>query len=510
MTKRRDERAKRGAIVRGKQIPAQEMYAFVGYAFYRAWSFASFHSGMLLPVGQGTIFPRDLWLGTVAGTIVTLAIVLFALRRVESVRTRPFCLAAILFTCVSTIAVGVFSRLELGRGAILSSSVLFGVGSACMTLYWGESFTLLDGKSLWRILPGSFLLGVLITYALLSLPWVVTVSFLVALPLISVMCGNRLRQWGPLRTGRADGCGGTAHRRLKAVKGEPRRVNGLPFALLYNSFIFGLALGYLRGIGAGGEEYASPEFYEFAVVAVFMACLVVFGVLRGHLPSEDFLYRFISFGVIVAFLLLCLSPAQNTVWVFSLVMGCFEVFLIVWWIVMARYALQGAASPCMVFATGRLAIVFGMLAGAFLGGSLGVRFDGISMLIVALLVSAVFVLAGPVRLPSIDGAPKGARNAMHGTETIVWPTINVDSKNQGNTGDDATGDGRREQFAHAYGLTRRETEVAALLVQGFNASSIAKRLTISENTVKSHIKNIYKKVEVTGQQELLDRFHEAD
>lgn len=43
-------------------------------------------------------------------------------------------------------------------------------------------------------------------------------------------------------------------------------------------------------------------------------------------------------------------------------------------------------------------------------------------------------------------------------------------------------------------LTRREHEVLHFLAKGCTRTQIAKKLFISEETVKMHIKNIYKKV----------------
>ena len=55
------------------------------------------------------------------------------------------------------------------------------------------------------------------------------------------------------------------------------------------------------------------------------------------------------------------------------------------------------------------------------------------------------------------------------------------------------------------GLSAREREVCALLVQGRSAARIGAELVLSENTVKTHLQNIYAKVGVHTKQELLDR-----
>jgi DNA-binding CsgD family transcriptional regulator len=54
-------------------------------------------------------------------------------------------------------------------------------------------------------------------------------------------------------------------------------------------------------------------------------------------------------------------------------------------------------------------------------------------------------------------------------------------------------------------LSTRELEVLALLLRGRNAPRIAETLCISENTTKSHIQHIYKKMGINSRQELLEQ-----
>lgn len=47
-------------------------------------------------------------------------------------------------------------------------------------------------------------------------------------------------------------------------------------------------------------------------------------------------------------------------------------------------------------------------------------------------------------------------------------------------------------------LTKREVEILQLIVVGFSNHDIAEKLFISTNTVKTHVSNLYKKIDVTN------------
>ena len=61
-----------------------------------------------------------------------------------------------------------------------------------------------------------------------------------------------------------------------------------------------------------------------------------------------------------------------------------------------------------------------------------------------------------------------------------------------------------ERLAREHGLTARETDVLRLLARGRNNQHIQDELSLSRNTVKSHIKHVYTKLDVHSQQELID------
>lgn len=70
--------------------------------------------------------------------------------------------------------------------------------------------------------------------------------------------------------------------------------------------------------------------------------------------------------------------------------------------------------------------------------------------------------------------------------------------------------GRCQVLAEEFGLTEREAEIFSLLARGRDVLFVEQKLQISRNTVKTHRKNIYRKLGIHTQQELLSLIEEPD
>jgi DNA-binding CsgD family transcriptional regulator len=133
------------------------------------------------------------------------------------------------------------------------------------------------------------------------------------------------------------------------------------------------------------------------------------------------------------------------------------------------------------------------MAGAFVGDSIATCFvphgEGIDA------TMAACVLAGLVVI-SVFLFP--ASRAMSGGGKPEPPVAN--------TGEGLTSDAheRSLRLAAAHGLTARETEVLAHLLEGRSRPYIRDELTISISTVDTHIRHIYAKVGVETRQALID------
>lgn len=67
-----------------------------------------------------------------------------------------------------------------------------------------------------------------------------------------------------------------------------------------------------------------------------------------------------------------------------------------------------------------------------------------------------------------------------------------------------------EAVADTFMLSRRETEVLFYPARGFKSTYIQEKLFISEGTAKTHIRHIYRKLNIHSQQELIHLIDEVE
>lgn len=107
-------------------------------------------------------------------------------------------------------------------------------------------------------------------------------------------------------------------------------------------------------------------------------------------------------------------------------------------------------------------------------------------------------------------AASGAALAEEVPLSSLSPTAaeNLPDENGGSGAQNPFRETPAERIAREYRLTNREEEVLQLLAQGMTARAISEELVISPGTAKSHLRNIYAKLGVHTQSELILLVHE--
>ena len=220
--------------------------------------------------------------------------------------------------------------------------------------------------------------------------------------------------------------------------------------------------------------------------APYIAALFIMRNLPRKINRSYILYvaiAMIGFSFI-AFLLFGRSWADYLV-VNTLMLGACGVYDLFWWSILGEM-LELGKNPAKIMGVGLSANVLGVLLGGLIGNGVAGGQSHNPTLLALGVVCVTLILLPPLhtRLTTL------LKNHAYLTTITEMPA--------------------QEQtrliceFSITEKLTEREGEIAALLIKGKTYRMIAGELHVSENTVKTHVKNIYSKAGVQSRTELMN------
>lgn len=185
-----------------------------------------------------------------------------------------------------------------------------------------------------------------------------------------------------------------------------------------------------------------------------------------------------GFGFII-FMLMDFSLISYLI-VTTVMMSAWAVSDVFWWSILGEM-LEMVKNPARVLSVGYSAVMLGLLLGVGIANS-GQTETEASLSIVSMAVICLTLIILPILHRLLSGMIK----------TIT---------------DYDTSETKTDESNSTYGveyLTERESQITALLLKGRTCKLIAAELYLSENTVKTHIKNIYSKMGITKKSELFN------
>jgi len=145
-------------------------------------------------------------------------------------------------------------------------------------------------------------------------------------------------------------------------------------------------------------------------------------------------------------------------------------------------------NPAMVLGLGLSANVLGVLFGGIIGSTItstGLENPNVTLLALSVVCVTLVLLPPLHRVLSVS------------LKDHSYLTVLSDMSLQDQ-------DRAMEELISLGQLTERESEIASLLLKGRTYRMIAEELHITENTVKTHIKNIYAKFKIRSRTELMN------
>ncbi|WP_296972016.1 helix-turn-helix transcriptional regulator [Tepidanaerobacter sp. EBM-38] len=177
----------------------------------------------------------------------------------------------------------------------------------------------------------------------------------------------------------------------------------------------------------------------------------------------------------------------------SLMLGACGIFDLFWWSILAEM-LDYSNNAAKIFGIGLSANVLGVFIGELIGSAIyTVNFDKYDPTLIAFIVVFIIMLMLPILNNQLLKLLK--------THAFLTKFFNMDTHEQ---------NGAIYNFMESRKLTEREKEITVLLLKGLTYKMIANELCLSENTIKTHIKNIYSKFDVKSKSELMIIFNETN
>lgn len=451
-------------------------FSWLAFACLLAWMFGLFWSDVFLGRVATASFDfvqvRALWLAVEAIALAALCAVLSWKQPLSS-----GAVAAAGSCCFVGTVLMLFAPVAWPGDIVrVGALVLSGLGSACMLADSGVRFAGEGSRRLLVNVSLALLAASILDSVLLVLPTLMQAMMVALLPVLyvclTVLAARRRPQEDPKPATLRNAVAREGGSKLAVAV----RVVMLPLAV-------GLAYGLMQRLTAGSYAASMPGL-NGATIASFVVSALVIGVTALFFDSRKLIKAicFVAIPIVgVAYVLLPLFASSQEAAQSVGIIGFNAFYFMVW----ALWA-GGSAGPRQArrFVLGLTVLVAAESLGSVLGLAVvdAVQASGDTLAVVSLVVVYVLLMAA---LFSFDRAEK-QREVVAEDQQAVPNSFTTAS------------------YAERFGLSAREREVFELLAKGRNRVHISQALFISDNTTRTHMKNVYRKLDVHSQQELID------
>lgn len=493
-------------------------------------------------------------------SVATLAAVIAAERRVGPPSAHPRIeLAMAVIASVGTPLLLVSAgNVALTTVLFAAASLLTGIGSGVMWVSWGEHYARIPQEDVELFGPVSAVLGALITLGVSSMSGWVVVAVVASFPLLSGLCliiarkedeaggapasapGGKAAHVAALPTDDfsddAETTRGTAAH-TDASPDNAAHEDASPFSALaipttMGRTIVGIMVACLFVCVAGALVEGRNSFDSLGiqiallVSTLFTLVIAFISVVGPRRISISFFYRWMCPALVLGFAAIILfGDTLGSYLAFTTSVAARFAFCLITQMYFARVTSENKMTAVQAYGWGWISVhlgdFLGVLATAAFAEAIAdsvITLDQVAVAsMAALVVATMFVIddkrsfASPAdNLAAKDASisDDSADIQASGTTAAPKPTNSAKTAEDERAMDDGPStlstDDRIASIAQEYGLTRRESEVFALLARGRSVPYVRDTLVISRETAATHAKHIYAKLGVHSRQELID------
>lgn len=445
----------------------------------------------------------------VSGAAVFLVAIPLASKMPALFRHRATAFAAAAIASCSTVLMA-FSAMfgAWGHEVLIAGSLMAGVGISVLYLQWGIYYSTLTPKVATSCTVLAFLLAIVLAALVLD-RGILTTVVTVAAPLLgaSLIPFDELRVPGAVterETGSWDGAHG-AHdtESAESPKGSAALRAGLthlfPASVVALISAFSFAFGLFRVLlSVDGPSPHDMGLLLLCSAVMALAMLVIIVAFSVSLGWDSIIYLALPL-VAAAALVLSLVDFGDRPFVWAIIVAAVRVADLITWMIFANAARASRRNPVTVFAVGKLIGQIGALAGLAVGELMRAALDVESLLLPTALAFLVIVTVFG-SIAAIRGRVEESVAKRLGASGAVSSMVDEAVLAAEQSAEEA----RIRGLAHDYGLSPREAEIFGLLAKGRTVPYIAEELTLANSTVTTHVRGLYRKLDVHNRQELLD------
>ncbi|MEA5020135.1 MAG: helix-turn-helix transcriptional regulator [Gordonibacter sp.] len=449
-------------------LKSQGVFPILGLSLPLAWIYGPFLSGELFYICFHSSFGCTL-----------LALALWYSRRPQSspaFARAPWIAAALM--CFAPLSVFLFSG---GPEVVLvACGILSGAGGAYCFCQWFYMFCALPVKRAVNYTLLAFSFSSCIRFVLVLLSGVldpVAGIALMAIPFLSGLALQKTRAMPEIK-------GYAPASSTPSAEAKGKHLSGF-LIIVAEIVVYGLVFGLLRN-GISEWSNSTSSMIMGHLLRIVLPLLLFFWLAaRAQSKRSDGLLRALLLAIVFTLLaaLFFGGVAESVLSAIVLAMRSFVSILIYLLLLEATHRMR--LHPCFVYGIGRAVYELSLVAGLLVYDQAMVTgfFEALPFNVVYFAVSCVLLLllnsfSRTTRLPFVQPPLPFAASSI---------------------------DDQCDQVGEQYCLTEREVEIMKLIGKGRSKKYIAGTLYLSEDTIRWHTKQLYRKLDIHNRQELLTK-----